>query len=108
MEKAKVNQKKYQVNEKSLDFPLLVTILILLCMGLVMVATASSYYALNNYDDSNYFLSRQAIFAGIGVVAMFVISKIDYRIYKKWAYVGYGLALALLAAVLIPGIRKNK
>ena len=63
---------------------------------------------LNNYDDSNYFLSRQAIFAGIGVVAMFVISKIDYRIYKKWAYVGYGLALALLAAVLIPGIRKSK
>jgi cell division protein FtsW len=104
MEKAKEMENK-ELNNKNLDFPMLVAILVLLCMGLVMVATASSYYALNNYDDSNYFLSRQAIFAIIGVIAMFIISKIDYRRYKRWAYLGYGLSLALLAAVLIPGIR---
>jgi len=94
-------------NDNSLDFPMLVTIIILLCIGLIMVATASSYYALNNYGDSNYFLIRQAIFAVVGVVAMIVISRIDYQKYKKWAYIGYGVTLALLAAVLIPGIGKS-
>ena len=72
-----------------------------------MVATASSYYALNNYGDSNYFLTRQAIFAVIGIAAMVVISRIDYKLHKKWAYIGYGITLALLAAVLIPGIGKT-
>lgn len=107
MKVLRLASKNTENNDKSLDFPMLVTIIILLCLGLIMVATASSYYALNNYGDSNYFLSRQAIFAVIGVVAMIIISKIDYKIYKKWAYIGYGVALALLAAVLIPGIGKS-
>ena len=107
MKKRVVKEKTLQNTEKKLDFPMLVTILVLLCFGLIMVATASSYYALNNYSDSNYFLSRQAIFALIGVISMFVISKIDYRKYKGWAYIGYGVALALLAAVLIPGVGKS-
>lgn len=107
MEKKEVKENASYNTEKSLDFPMLVAILILLCLGLIMVATASSYYALNNYSDSNYFLSRQAIFAVIGVIAMFVISRIDYKKYKRWAYIGYGVALALLAAVLIPGIGKS-
>ena len=107
MEKTKVSKKSENINENSIDFPMLVTILILLGMGLIMVATASSYYALNNYDDSNYFLTRQAMYAGAGLLFMFGISKIDYRKYKKWAYLGYGVALALLIAVLIPGIGKS-
>ena len=83
MKVLRLASKNTENNDKSLDFPMLVTIIILLCLGLIMVATASSYYALNNYGDSNYFLSRQAIFAVIGVVAMIIISKIDYKIYKK-------------------------
>lgn len=102
-----IAKKNIVSNDNSLDFPMLVTIIILLCIGLIMVATASSYYALNNYDDSNYFLTRQAIFAIIGMVSMIIISKIDYKIYKKWAYIGYGISLALLAAVLIPGVGKS-
>lgn len=35
---------------------------------------------------------------------MIVISKIDYNIYKKFAYLGYGVSLLLMLAVLIPGI----
>lgn len=107
MKGSRLADKNTENSNNSLDFPMLVTIIVLLCLGIIMVATASSYYALNNYDDSNYFLSRQAIFAVIGVIAMIIISKIDYKIYKKWAYIGYGLALALLVAVLIPGIGKS-
>lgn len=93
---------KDKTESKNIDFSMLVTIILLLCMGLVMVSTASSYYALSYYGDSNYFLVRQLAFAVMGIAAMLIISKIDYRIYKKWSFLGYFIALALLIAVLTP------
>lgn len=94
--------------KKNMDFSMLVTIMLLLCMGLIMVATASSYHALSTYGNSNELLTKQLIFAIIGVIAMLIISKIDYRVYKKWSYIGYILALLLLIAVLTPlGVSVN-
>lgn len=105
--KKKVFNKSEVVNKK-IDFTMLITIIILLCIGLVMVASASSYYALSTFGDSNYFLTRQLILGIAGVVAMLVISKIDYKIYKKWSYLFYFVALILLIAVLIPGIGQER
>lgn len=99
---------KSEVVDKKIDFTMLITIIILLCIGLVMVASASSYYALSTFGDSNYFLTRQLILGIAGVVAMLVISKIDYKIYKKWSYLFYFVALILLIAVLIPGIGQER
>lgn len=98
-----------KLNEnKGIDFGMFVIIILLLCIGLVMVSSASSYYALSAYGTSNYFLVRQLVFAALGVVAMIIISKIDYKIYKRWSYLGYGIALILLLAVLTPlGITVN-
>ncbi len=100
--------KKDKINEKKLDFSMLITIIILLCMGILMVSTASSYHALTIYEDSNYLLTRQLIFAIAGIVAMLVISRIDYKIYKRWSYIAYAIALLLLIAVLTPlGVTVN-
>lgn len=89
---------------KRIDFPMLVVICILICFGLVVLSSASSYAALNTYSDSNYFLFRQLGFAVIGIFLMMIISRIDYRIYKRLAYIGFGVSLLLMMAVLIPGI----
>lgn len=85
-----------------LDFGMLITIVILLCAGIIMVASASSYYALSKYNNSNYFLVRQLFFGVAGVVCMIIISKIDYGKYKKWGYLIYALCLVLLILVLTP------
>lgn len=50
-------------NEKKMDYPMLLVICVLICFGLVILASASSYAALNTYSDSNYFLFRQLGFA---------------------------------------------
>ena len=71
-------------DNNKVDFGMLITIIILLCAGIVMVASASSYYALSNYGNSNYFLVRQLVFGIIGFISMLIISKIDYRNYKRW------------------------
>lgn len=103
---------KFKINsDKSsgqMDFLLFATILTLLCIGLIMVASASSYYSLNVFGTSSYLLKRQLVFAAVGVVAMIVISNIDYRIYKKLSYIGYIIAVLLMVAVLVPGIGQER
>lgn len=91
-------------SDKSFDFKLFFSVMILLCIGLVMVASASSYYALTEFNNSNHFLIRQLAFAILGVIAMLVTSKINYRTYSKFAYVIYAVVLLLMILVLVPGI----
>ena len=106
MKKREVDIK--ESDNKSIDFGMFVVIIILLCIGLVMVSSASSYYALSTWGTSNYLLIRQLIFAIIGVIAMIVISRIDYRRYKRLSFWGYGIALVLLILVITPlGITVN-
>ena len=75
----------------SLDMAFLIIILVLLCIGLVMLFSASyanAYYLMNN---SLHYISKQLIFAIGGVIAMMVISKIHYHILRPLAlpiYVG--------------------
>lgn len=106
MKKLKLITDESENNEKdtknNLDFGMLITIIILLCAGIVMVASASSYYALSNYNNSNYFLVRQLFFGIIGFIFMIIISNIDYKRYKKWGYLFYIICLVLLVLVLTP------
>jgi len=87
---------------KSVDFILLIAVLLLLSLGIVMVLSASSPTALSTYGDSYYFVKRQLAFAVLGIVLMFIISYIDYRKYQKFyklIYVGVLIALALVQLV---------
>lgn len=104
-------KKEVEVSKKSsggIDFGMFVITISLLCIGLVMVASASSYHALIYYGDSNHLFVRQLCFALVGVVAMIAISKVDYRKYKKWGYLAFILAAILLLLVITPlGVTRN-
>jgi len=63
------------------DYSLLFLILFLVCFGLVMIYSTSSYNAQRIYGDATYYLTRQALFGGAGILIMLFVSKIDYRIY---------------------------
>ncbi len=89
------------------DFPLLITILILLAVGLIMVLSASSPSSLAESGDSYAYFSRQLIFGILGVVAMFFISKIDYRWLKKFYKASFAISCALLLLVLFIGEEIN-
>lgn len=51
--------------------------LIIVVFGLISVYSSSHVWALYKYDDSLYYIKRQAIFACIGVIAMYVTSRIN-------------------------------
>ena len=87
------------------DFTLVITVLLLLSLGLVMLLSASAPKSMQESADGNsytYFV-RQLIFAVLGIVAMFFLSKVDYRIYQKLYKLAYIVSLILLVAVLVIG-----
>lgn len=92
-----------EIKEKPFDFVLFITILILLTIGIVMVLSASSPWALAKEGDSYYYVRKQAIYAVIGIVLMVIISKIDYKIYAKFAKIAYIGSIILLASVKLLG-----
>jgi len=74
-----------EVNKRKLhsyyDYSLLFLTLFLVCFGLVMIYSTSSYNAQRVYGNATHYLERQALFAGAGILIMLFVSKIDYRIY---------------------------
>jgi cell division protein FtsW len=63
------------------DYSLLFLILFLFCFGLVMIYSTSSYNAQRTYGNATHYLERQALFGGIGILIMLLVSKIDYHLF---------------------------
>ena len=72
-----------------------------------MMFSASYANALWQYDDSLYFIKRQALFGAVGVVAMFVASHVDYHIFHRFAWPLMGATLVLLVLVLFMPAQKG-
>jgi cell division protein FtsW len=84
------------------DRYLFTTVVLLVVTGLVAVYSASAAIAHDKGLSVNPFLVKQAVAAGLGLVAMVGVMHVDYRLLRKPAVV-YGLlagAFALLVAVL--------
>lgn len=96
-------KKSKLILKNPLDFTLLITVFILLGLGIITVLSASSPTALAETGDSYKFLYKQAFAAIIGVIAMLVISKIDYKIWQKNYKIIYCICIALLLAVCLLG-----
>lgn len=86
------------------DFILVIVTLSLLAVGMIMVYSASAVWASYKFDDSFFFAKRQLLFAGLGVIAMFVLMNIDYWTWRTWAKVILVVCFLLLIIVLIPGV----
>lgn len=92
----KIKQKRGKI-----DIVFLGLVLVLLTIGLIMLFSASYAYSYTHYGNSYKFIVRQAILGAVGVAIMLVLSKIDYHIYRKFAWPIFFLTLALLVILLI-------
>jgi cell division protein FtsW len=80
------------------------TVLTLVCIGIVMIYSASCVNAMQTYGDSLYYLKRHLFFLGIGLVASFFILRMDYRSIQPYARMLIAACMVLLFFVLIPHI----
>ncbi|HLI08895.1 MAG TPA: putative lipid II flippase FtsW [Ktedonobacteraceae bacterium] len=83
---------------------LLVITLALLCIGLVMVYSASSFIAARYYGDPSYFFQRQLWGMVVGLAAMLVTMRVDYRVWRRFSLIGMAIVLPLLVIVLKFGV----
>lgn len=89
---------------KKMDYLLLFSVVILCLFGLMMIYSSSCVWAEYKFNNSYHYVINQFIFFLIGLFIMITVSKIDYKIYYKYANIILFICFILLVLVLIPGI----
>ncbi len=89
---------------QSIDYGIVLTTVFLVFFGTLMVYSASQVWADYKLGTEYFFLIRQLLFACLGLVLMFFVSKVNYKLYNKYATLIFFGCLALLILVLIPGV----
>ena len=106
--KSKLNLSLLGYSDKGrIDMPFFVLVIALLTVGLIMMFSASFVSALYNTPnhDSLYYIKRQLIFAVVGVFFMIIISRIDYKIIRKYTLPLFAGTIVLLIVVrLLPPV----
>lgn len=93
------------INKGKIDSTIAISMIILVILGSIMVFSASYYFAETKIGDITHFFKKQAIFAGIGfLLVFFVISKVDWRVFKKFSWFLYILFCFFSFLVLFIGI----
>lgn len=87
-----------------LDRVLFFLVIILLLLGVLFVFDASVAEAFQQFNDKFYFARQQLLWAGAGLIIMMIASYFPAKFLKFIGVWVFFLALASLAAVLIPGI----
>ena len=72
--------------------------------GLIMIGSASVVDAARDFGDKWYYLKLQGLWALIGLILFFIITRINHLRYQKYAFPFFCLTAGLLLVVLIPGI----
>jgi cell division protein FtsW len=95
---------------ESVDRGLLVATIFLLILGCVIVLDASYVRAMNTRAfgyDPYYFFKRQAMWAGLSLVALAIASRFPYWRLRRFWMIGIAVSVVLLIAVMIPGIGRE-
>jgi len=86
-----------------LDLGVISMIICIMGIGLVMVYSASFTKSNQEFGDPYHFLKRQAIFTVVGLLVMWGVSKINYRVWKPASYTLWGLSCMALMMVFVYG-----
>lgn len=96
---------KATASQRPVDITLLVLLAAIIIFGLIMLSSASSVLSYQTHGDSFYYLKHQILYGVIlGGLAFYVLSKIDYHYWRKYAFPIAVVTMVLLFAVFIPGL----
>lgn len=95
-----------------IDYKLIACLVLLNIFGLLMIYSASSFSCSIDADygyDDMYFLKRQAIYVVLGFIGMYIVSRINYNILRKFAKIIYVLGVGSIFLLMTPlGKRSNE
>ena len=87
---------------------LFLAVLGLLVIGIVMLFSTSAF-ARDSHGDVYFFIKRQAMWFGVGLVVCIFAALIDYHLWQRTWWLWFALALVVLALCYVPhiGMRLN-
>ena len=93
------------------DRVLFTTTLLLVCLSVVMVYSASAAVALDRFQRPYLFLIKQGMWAALGMGVLAIVMRIDYRIYREpvfiWSCLGV-VVLGLVAVLFMPPVNNAR
>jgi rod shape determining protein RodA len=92
---------------RHIDPLLIFAVLALTAFGMVMIYSATFFRLEQQGLDTLFYVNRQVISLGLGILGMAAVTMFDYRAYRGWAGVLYGGSLLLLVFVLVAGSEIN-
>lgn len=94
-------QNKYH----SPDYSFIIISVAIILFGLVMISSAGAALSYKQFNDGYYFVKHQIAFGLIpGLFLFYLLARIDYKIWKKYAFPLLAFSIVLLLLVFIPGI----
>lgn len=110
-QKRMIRQKKMAGNAEYayFDYGLVAVLIFLICFGLIMLYSTSYYSAQIDYKgDGAFYFRRQLLFSGGSLLVMYVVTKVDYHRYTRYATILYVVSFILMALVQTPlGVEVN-
>lgn len=89
------------------DVLLVCMVLFLVVFGLAVLYSTGSYNGSVRFGDAFYYMKKQFFASALGMLAMYLISCMDYHIFEKYAIAAYLISLALSTLVLFAGNAYN-
>src|SRR6478752_2856115 len=83
------------------DHLLFLATLVLVCLSIVMVYSASAVLAMEKYHQPYFFLTKQLMWATLGLSLLWFVMRIDYRVYREPVFIWTCLALVGLALIAV-------
>lgn len=92
----------------NMDYVLLTVVIFLVCFGLLMIYSASSYEAGLDFGDSAYYLKKQAFATLLGFGGMIFVANFPYKMWQRFDWLAILIAIVLLLLLKTPlGVTKN-
>lgn len=89
------------------DVTLLFVVMFLMVFGIIMVYSSSYYHSLETFGTNSYFFVRQTAWVVVGTLVMYMVSRINHKIFLRSSGLIYIIVIALLTAVLFLGTEIN-
>jgi cell division protein FtsW len=95
------------MHRKSAYF-LFLAVLGMLVIGIVMLFSTSAF-ARDSHGDVYFFMKRQVVWLGVGLVVCTVAALVDYHFWQRTWWIWFGVALIALSLCFVPhfGMRMN-
>jgi cell division protein FtsW len=92
----------YVARKLKIDKVLFTATLLLICISVVMVYSASAVVALERFQQPYLFLTKQALWSALGLAVLVMAARVDYRTYRNEAFIWclLGVVVLMLVAVL--------